>query len=126
NEIESLYVLTKDFLKARTSDLESFKELFGVFVGKVKEKAPRGFSCVSMSDQKKRRILFRFKMFCSVIENFVSKEKQRGKNRMIWSDKKKHSNECFFCVLSVAKNEFFLFLIHIETTSFYFYSLHRV
>lgn len=42
NEIESLYVLTKDFLKARTSDLESFKELFGVFVGKVKEKAPRG------------------------------------------------------------------------------------
>src|SRR5690625_5799703 len=30
NEIESLYVLTKDFLKARTSDLESFKELFGV------------------------------------------------------------------------------------------------
>src|SRR5690625_6954657 len=26
NEIESLYVLTKDFLKARTSDLESFKE----------------------------------------------------------------------------------------------------
>src|SRR5699024_11554985 len=73
-----------------------------------------------MSDQKKRRILFRFKMFCSVIENFVSKEKQRGKNRMIWSDKKKHSNECFFCVLSVAKNEFFLFLIHIETTSFFF------
>lgn len=42
NEIESLYVLTKDFLKARTNDLESFKELFGVFVGKVKEKAPRG------------------------------------------------------------------------------------
>lgn len=35
-------ILTKDFLKARTSDLESFKELFGVFVGKVKEKAPRG------------------------------------------------------------------------------------
>lgn len=79
-----------------------------------------GFSCVSMSDRKKRRILFRFKMFCSVIENFVSKEKQRGKNRMIWSDKKKHSNECFFCVLSVAKNEFFLFLIHIEITSFLF------
>src|SRR5699024_8456176 len=55
-----------------------------------------GFSCVSMSDQKKRRILFRFKMFCSVIENFVSKEKQREKNRMIWSDKKRHSNECLF------------------------------
>src|SRR5699024_1259927 len=91
-----------------------------------KKKRLGGFSCVSMSDQKKRRILFRFKMFCSVIENFVSKEKQRGKNRMIWSDKKKHSNECFFCVLSVAKNEFFLFLIHIEATSFYFYSLHRV
>src|SRR5699024_6223878 len=72
-----------------------------------------------MSDQKKRRILFRFKMFCSVIENFVSKEKQRGKNRMIWSDKKKHSNECFFCVLSVAKNEFFLILILIEITSFF-------
>src|SRR5699024_2246449 len=42
NEIESLYVLTKDFLKDRTSDVESFREVFGGFVGKVKEQAPRG------------------------------------------------------------------------------------
>nr|BAA03580.1 plasmid recombination enzyme (plasmid) [Bacillus sp.] [Bacillus sp. (in: firmicutes)] len=54
NEIESLYVLTKDFLKVRTNDLERFKELFGVFVGKVKEKAPRGlFVRHERSEEKK-------------------------------------------------------------------------
>src|SRR5690625_6229268 len=42
NEIESLYVLTKDCLKARTNDLESFKEGFGECVGQVKEQAHRG------------------------------------------------------------------------------------
>lgn len=41
-EIGSIYKSTKEFLKARTSDLKTFKSLFNDLVGKIKEKAPEG------------------------------------------------------------------------------------
>jgi len=41
-EIGSIYKSTKEFLKARTNDLKTFKSLFNDLVGKVKEKAPEG------------------------------------------------------------------------------------
>ncbi|KRG13596.1 recombinase [Virgibacillus soli] len=41
-EIGSIYKSTKEFLKARTSDLKTFKSLFNDLVGKVKEKSPKG------------------------------------------------------------------------------------
>lgn len=41
-EIGSIYKSTKEFLKARTDDLKTFKSLFNDLVSKVKEKAPEG------------------------------------------------------------------------------------
>lgn len=41
-EIGSIYKSTKEFLKARTNDLKTFKSLFNDLVSKVKEKAPEG------------------------------------------------------------------------------------
>ncbi|MFF2981734.1 hypothetical protein ACFVQ8_20560, partial [Bacillus velezensis] len=41
-EIGLIYKSTKEFLKARTNDLKTFKSLFNDLVGKIKEKAPEG------------------------------------------------------------------------------------
>ena len=41
-EIGSIYKSTKEFLKARTNDLKTFKSLFNDLVSKVKEKSPKG------------------------------------------------------------------------------------
>lgn len=41
-EIGEIYKTTKDFLKARTGDLKTFKSVFKEFVGKVKEKVSAG------------------------------------------------------------------------------------
>ena len=41
-EIGAIYKSTKEFLKARTNDLKTFKSLFNDLVSKVKEKSPKG------------------------------------------------------------------------------------
>lgn len=41
-EIGSIYESTKEFLKARTNDLKTFKSFFNDLVSKVKEKSPKG------------------------------------------------------------------------------------
>lgn len=41
-EIKMIYKSIREFIKARTSDLKTFKSLFNDLVGKVKEKAPEG------------------------------------------------------------------------------------
>lgn len=41
-EIGLIYKSTKEFLKARTNDLKTFKSLFNDLVSKVKEKSPKG------------------------------------------------------------------------------------
>lgn len=42
HEIKSIYKSTKEFLKARTNDLKTFKSFFSELVNKVKEKSPKG------------------------------------------------------------------------------------
>src|SRR5699024_3751618 len=97
-EIGSIYKSTREFLKQRTDGLKAFKDVFNDLVTKVKEKSPKG-EFERLNKQEKR--------------------KERDKGMELQKAPKKGA---FLMVL----NLFFLFLIHIETTSFYFYSLHCV
>ncbi len=55
-EIGEIYKFTKDFLKARTSDLKTFKSVFKEFVGKVKEKVSAGeFERLEKREQARER-----------------------------------------------------------------------
>src|SRR5699024_7481315 len=98
HEIGSIYKSTKEFLKERTDGLKAFQSVFNELVTKVKEKTPKG-----------------------EFESLHKREKSKAKDRgMELSNAPKKG--AFLMVLSGANNLFFLFWIHVETISFYFYS----
>src|SRR5699024_2849765 len=100
-DIRLVYQSTREFLKEHTNGLKAFKNVCKGLVDKIKDKTSQ--------TQEKLKLESKMNESEKVHKEEMTKERDRGLEL-----KKKHLERCFFCVLSVAKNEFFLFLIHIE------------
>ena len=84
NELEVVYENTKEFLKARTNDLQAFREVFDSWVGKVKEKLPKSEigSLHERSEAKVKAKETEFSMEQVIRKNKeLSQQKSKGKSK---------------------------------------------